>query len=295
MLWHVSTGTIIDMTTYVLPFEKMHGLGNDFIVLERRHLPIGVDENALAKLLCDRHFSIGADGIIIVDFSPSRDVDFVWSYYNSNGSEAEMCGNGMRCFAKYVFERGFIDEVSFSVLTKAGIIKPTIEQDGTVTVNMGVPVILDKLKEKIIVDSKELTFTYVEIGNPHCVIFLDHYINDSDFLNYGPKIEKHNKFPKGVNVEFVNVIKKNELKVRVWERGCGPTLACGTGACATLVAANINNLCDDCALVYLPGGCLKIQWDKSSNNVFLNGPAAFLYTGQLNLEPKLVCKTTSIK
>lgn len=274
------------MTVYVLPFEKMHGLGNDFIVLERKHLPKAIDESFLAKLICDRHFGIGADGIIIVDFPANHETDFAWSYYNSDGSEAQMCGNGMRCFAKYVFERGFIDEVSFSVLTKAGIIKPSIEGDGTVTVNMGTPKISNNPNQEILVGSQRIKFTYIEIGNPHCVIFTkkDNEISDPDFLNLGPKIEKHSYFPKGVNVEFVNVINKNEIKVRVWERGCGPTMACGTGACASLVAANINNLSDDSASVYLPGGCLKVKWDKNLNNVFLNGPATFVYTGQFNLD-----------
>lgn len=277
------------MTTYVLPFEKMHGLGNDFVMLERRHLPNQIDEKALAKLICDRHFSIGADGVIIIDFPRTHDADFIWSYYNSDGSEAEMCGNGMRCFAKYVFERGFTDEVSFTVLTKAGIIRPTIEEDGSVTVNMGIPKVPDNLKEEIRVDSKEFLFTYVEIGNPHCVIFVNKYIEDSDFFSIGPKIEKHSRFPEGVNVGFANVLSKNQIRLRVWERGCGPTLACGTGACAAVVAANVNNLCDEKVDVFLPGGCLKIKWDKTKNNIFLNGPAVFLYTGQLNLDPKLIC------
>ena len=282
------------MTIYVLPFEKMHGSGNDFIILERRHLPNGVDEKALAKLICDRHFSVGADGLIIVDFSTVPDVDFAWSYYNNDGSEAEMCGNGMRCFAKYVFERGFTDKLTFSVLTKAGIINPTIEENGTVSVNMGVPRIPNDLKEEISIDSKNIAYTYLEIGNPHCVIFMNKDIEDSEFYKLGPKIEKHNRFPNGINVEFANILNKNEIKVRVWERAAGATLACGTGACAVLVAANIENLSQEHATIYLPGGSLEVKWNKQTNNIFLNGPATFVYTGQLNLDPRLVCRKAPI-
>lgn len=283
------------MTIYVLSFEKMHGLGNDFVMLEKRHLPQAVDESALAKLLCDRHFSIGADGLIIVDLSSTRDADFEWHYYNSDGSEAEMCGNGMRCFAKYVFERGLTDETTFSVKTKAGIIRPRIEEDGSVTVNMGEPKLPEKLKEELVIDSKSFIYTYIETGNPHCVIFVEEEVDNDTFYKYGPKIEKHEKFPNGTNVEFAKILNKKEIKVRVWERGSGATLACGTGACATVVAANINNLCDRLVNVYLPGGCLKVNWDrgKDSNTLFLNGPAAFAYTGQFNLDPKLVCKQPS--
>lgn len=284
------------MTTYVLPFEKMHGIGNDFIMLERRHLPNGVDDKKLARFLCDRNFGVGADGIIIVDFAKSADADFAWDYYNSDGSEAEMCGNGMRCFAKYVFEKGFTDKETFTVLTKAGIIVPLIEKDGTITVNMGVPKLPKSLKEKIIIDKTEITYTYIEIGNPHCVVFLDKakYESNDFFLKYGPQIEKHSLFPNGVNIEFANILNKNEISCKVWERGAGPTLACGTGACAVLIAANLLSLSEINAKINLPGGSLKIWWDKNStfknkNCVYLNGPATFVYGGMANLDPSLVC------
>lgn len=279
------------MTIYVLPFEKMHGLGNDFILIERRHLPNGVNLSRLANLICNRNFNIGADGIIIIDLSSSKGADFEWNYYNKDGSEGEMCGNGMRCFAKYVFERGYTEETSFSVLTKAGIIKPTIEEDGTVTVNMGMPTWREELKQNLEVDSKTFNYTYVEIGNPHCVIIQDEEILEEEFLQFGSKIENHKQFPNRINVEFAKVLNKNEIKLRVWERGSGPTLACGTGACATLVAAHLNGYTDSSCNVYLPGGCIKVMWDTKSKNVFLNGPASFVYTGQLNLDPALVCET----
>lgn len=268
----------------------MHGLGNDFIMLEKRHLPNGVDHKSLSKYLCDRHYGIGADGVIIVDISSTKEADFVWDYYNSDGSEAQMCGNGMRCFAKYVFEKGFTDETSFNVLTKAGIIKPILEEDGTVTVNMGSPHLPKLLNEEINVNSKKFKFTFIQVGNPHCVIFVDSYIDDENFYKYGPLLEKHKRFPDFTNVEFANVISKNEIKCRVWERGSGATLACGTGACATLIAANLNNYTDAIAKVSLPGGVMKIWWDKKENNVYLNGQAAFTYIGHYNLDPKKVSK-----
>ena len=273
----------------------MHGLGNDFVMLERRHLPANINDKALAKLLCDRHFGIGADGLIIIDLSTSREADFKWDYYNADGSGAEMCGNGMRCFAKYVFERGLTDESSFSVLTKAGIIKPSLESNGTVTVDMGIPKLPMSVKEEIKIDSKIFNYTYIEVGNPHCVIFLDKDISDSDFYLYGPKIEKSEKFLNGVNVEFARVLNSKEINCRVWERGCGPTLACGTGACAVLVAANVNNLSESSAVIHLPGGSLNIRWDKNSSHIFLNGPADFVYTGQFNLNPLLVTSGKFVK
>ncbi|MBI3589924.1 MAG: diaminopimelate epimerase [Candidatus Melainabacteria bacterium] len=277
------------MTSYLLPFEKMHGAGNDFVLLERRHLPNGVDHKALAKLLCNRNFGIGADGLIIMDLSSDAKVDFIWNFYNLDGSEAEMCGNGMRCFAKYVYERGFTDKNTFSVLTKAGIIKPTLEHDASVSVNMGTPVLPKKIKEELLIGDKKINYSYIEIGNPHCVIFNDEEISDSVFYDLGPIIEKHSSFPHGVNVEFAKVLNKNEIRCRVWERSAGPTLACGTGACATLVAANINNLCGTNASIHLPGGCLKINWNTAENNIYLNGPATSVFTGQFNLDPKVVC------
>ena len=280
------------MTVYILPFEKMHGLGNDFIMVEKRHLPHSLDEKKLAKELCHRNFGIGADGLIIVDLSSTRDAEFIWTYINSDGSDAEMCGNGMRCFAKYVFERGFTDDRTFRVQTKAGIITPSIEDDGSVTVDMGVPILPLQTKEKISVNGEDVEFTYIETGNPHSVIFLKEKVSDAYFKSFGPEIEKHSRFSKGTNVEFVNVISRSEINCRVWERGCGPTLACGTGACATLVAANINGFVDNNAVVNLPGGPLNVRWDKSSGHVFLNGPASFVFTGNYNLNPSNVCIPT---
>lgn len=277
------------MTIYILPFEKMHGTGNDFIILERRHLPNGVNDSVLAKVICNRNYSIGADGIIIMDLSPTRDADFKWDYYNSDGSIGEMCGNGMRCFAKYVYEKGFTNETAFSVITKAGIIKPVLEADGTVTVDMGIPNIPDKNKKQLEIEGKKISYFYVETGNPHCVIFQSEEINNHEFYNYGPKIEKHKNFPNGINVEFAKIVNKGEILLRVWERGAGPTLACGTGACATVVAGCSLGLSENKVKVYLPGGMLSINWDQGNKHVYLNGETTFVYAGQLNLDLKLIC------
>ena len=277
------------MTAYILPFEKMHGLGNDFIMLEKRHLPNGANLSKLAKILCDIHFGIGADGIIIVDLSVVQNADFEWEYINSDGSGAQMCGNGMRCFAKYVFERGFTDKTTFMVKTKAGIIIPTIEDDGSVTVNMGIPRLPNTIQQELNVDNEIIKYTYIETGNPHCVIFVDERFSGSDFKRLGPVIENHKIFPDRTNVEFVHVLNRNELRVMVWERGCGPTLACATGAGASLVASCINNFAESSLKVHLPGGILNAHWDKNTNCIFINGSATFVYTGQYNLEPKAVC------
>lgn len=279
------------MTEYILPFEKMHGLGNDFVFVERRNLPNGADEVDLAKILCSRNFGVGGDGLIVVDLSPTAEADFAWNYINGDGSDAEMCGNGMRCFAKYVFERGFTDETKFKVLTKAGIITPEINEDASITVDIGKATLPKNIKEEMDINGKKIDYTYIEVGNPHCVMFLDKDVSNEVFYQLGPIIEKHSNFPNGVNVEFAKVVSDSEINLKVWERGCGPTLACGTGACATLVAANLNNLAGEKALINLPGGTLKIKWDKVAGNVFLTGPATFVYAGQYNLNPKLVCKS----
>ena len=271
------------MTIYVLPFEKMHGLGNDFIILEKRNLPREVDLSKLAKQLCHRNFAIGADGLIILETVGHKSADFVWRYFNSDGFEAEMCGHGMRCFAKYVFEKGFTDKNTFTVLTKAGVLTPSIEVDGTITVNMATPKLPENTLEKLEINSEEVTYTYVEVGNPHCVIFRSGNIDDSDFFRLGPLIEKSKIFPNGTNVEFAKIVSRKEIICRVWERGCGPTLACGTGACAVLIAAVINDLCDFNAKVFLPGGVLNVKFDERLNNVFLNGSADFVFSGQFNL------------
>ena len=278
-------------------FTKMHGLGNDFVVVDEAELAkVKISRPELAIKLCDRRFGIGADGLMIV-IPKGTDTDLEWDFYNSDGTVAEMCGNGMRCFAKYVFEKGIISKNKFSVKTLAGVIIPEINQDGTITVNMGnpvftpedVPVIFDKnlvLNEKIVAKDKEFSFNAISMGNPHCVIFADKNTKELA-LEYGKEIEYDAKFPKKTNVEFVEILSKNEIKIDVWERGCGITQACGTGACASVVAAILNNLTNNEVVANLPGGQLKIKWNGSlgnlKQNVFMSGSAEFVFSGEMLL------------
>ena len=289
------------MSDYILPFEKFQGLGNDFIIIHHNHLPAGIDERKLAKAICQRRWSIGADGLIIVKENPrDKSADLEWEYINSDGTYGEMCGNGIRCFSKYVFDRGLIDKENFTIKTRAGKIKCQIMPNDLVLVNMGEPVFLARevpvavkdfpviINYPIKVLDREFLFTAVSMGNPHAVIFLD---DEKDFLNldlarYGQVIEHLELFPNRTNVEFAFMKNRKEILVKVWERGCGITLACGTGACATVVAAKMKQLIqhNDTVDVSLPGGRLRIFWNKDGdNNVFMTGPARSVFVGQISI------------
>lgn len=277
------------MTTIKL--TKMQGCGNDFVIMdyseyEKTNMPM--DE--LAKKICDRHFGVGADGFIVPKTN-TTETDLGWYFYNSDGSIAQMCGNGMRCFAKYVFDKGLIDKKEFTVMTGAGVIKPKILEDGTVKVNMGTPILEEakipfKGERTLKVSDKEFKITPVSMGNPHCVI-----ITDKDpmilALKYGPEIETHEFFPEKTNTEFVKVISGNEIDMRVYERGCGITLACGTGACASVVACVLNNLTEQKVKVNLLGGSVFVEWQGDSANpkkdIFLIGPANYTFTADYML------------
>lgn len=272
-------------------FTKMQGLGNDFVILdweEFQEIETPVEE--LAVKMCKRNFGVGADGLIVV-VPKSDKADLGWLFYNSDGSVAQMCGNGMRCFAKYVLNKGYIEKREFSVETKAGIISPKINDDGTVTVNMGKPVLEPSkipfkgeynLKFPIEVWSKKFEINAVSMGNPHCAIFTDED-NMTLAKDYGPDIEIHELFPEKTNVEFVNIKSRNEIDLAVWERGCGITMACGTGACASVVAGILNGILDNKVKVNLPGGALTIEWQGSkedtARDVFMSGPAEFSFEG----------------
>lgn len=274
-----------------IKITKMQGCGNDFVILDYSEFEkTNMEMSELAKRLCDRNFGIGADGMIIPKLD-CEDADISWYFYNSDGSTAQMCGNGMRCFAKYAYDNKLVDKKEFSVKTLAGIIKPQLLEDGYVKVNMGKPILVPEqvpckltkcLEQKIIVEGKFYSVNAVSMGNPHCIIFVQ---DDSDLLelakSVGVKFEHHEIFPEKTNVEFVRVKSRNEIDLRVWERGCGITLACGTGACATVVASILNNLTDDKVKVNLLGGALNVEWSGSlANNkkdVFMSGPAEYSF------------------
>lgn len=278
-----------------MEFTKMHGLGNDFIVVAgETKLP----ENAsqLAAQLCNRFFGIGADGLVYI--LPSQKADFMMRIINSDGSEAEQCGNAIRCVAKYVYDHGMVNKEDVTIETiGAGVqkVKLTVEAGkvNAVRVDMGEPILqgtrvpttvdLDVVKDHPIeVDGREFRFTAVSMGNPHCVIYVDDAVN-FDLQTWGPKLETHPMFPKKINVEFVTVKSRNFADMRVWERGAGPTLACGTGACATLVASVLNGLTERTATVSLKGGELLIEWDERDNHVYMTGPAQQVFKGTVNV------------
>ena len=278
------------MTT--IKITKMQGCGNDFVVLDyAEYEKSGLSMPDLAVKLCDRHFGIGADGMIIPDTKPNNETDIAWYFYNSDGTTAQMCGNGMRCFAKYVYDKKLVNKNYFSVKTLAGIIKPEIREDGTVKVNMGKPILEDKKipfkgEKKVQIKDKEFEITPVSMGNPHCIIFTQ---EDPMKLaqNYGPDMEVHPYFPEKTNTEFVKVISRNEIDMRVYERGCGITLACGTGACASVVACVLNNLTEQKVKVNLLGGSVCVDWRGNTENldsdIYLIGPAEYSFCAEYML------------
>jgi len=279
-------------------FVKMHGLGNDFVIFEWEELQGVKDIASFSKRVCDRHFGVGADGVILV--APSDRAPFAMRIFNADGSEAEMCGNGIRCFAVYLWKRGRVADREFPVDTKAGIVVPRItERNGklAVKVNMGKPrlrassIPIDVDAEQVVdyplqVDGKTFALTAVSMGNPHAVIF----DLPGDWEKVGESIEKHPLFPHKTNVEFVKVQNRKEALVKVWERGVGPTLACGTGACAVLVAGVLKGVLDREAQIHLPGGTLLVSWPDNQSDVFMEGPAEEVFEGKLSEEVLKVWK-----
>ena len=271
---------------------KMHGLGNDFVFLDHFLVASEVDYSELARQLCHRQFGIGADGLVVVLSSEVADARM--RIFNLDGSEPEMCGNGIRCLARYVHDKGYVSGDCITVETLAGVLKLKLSSsDGEVTgvtVDMGEPVLKAGLipvladGEPVVgaelkVGGEAYSFTAVSMGNPHCVIFLDNYDN-LNFEYTGPAIEKHELFPKKTNVEFIKVESPREITMKVWERGAGPTLACGTGACAATVASVLNNLTERLVTVHLPGGDLQIEWNED-NHVYMTGPATYVFRAHL--------------
>ena len=265
---------------YLMHFTKMQGLGNDYLYVYGE-VPDNIAQ--LSQKLSERHFGAGADGMIYI--SHSDIADFKMRIFNADGSEAMMCGNGIRCVGKYVYDKGYTDKTSLKIETLSGIKYLELHlEDGkvkTVTVNMGTAV--PKEDKVLNIDGEEITVTPVSVGNPHAVIF-DEDVENAPLTVIGPKIEHHEAFPGGVNVEFIKLIGKNELRMRVWERGSGITMACGTGACAAVTAATAKGVCDHGTdvSVHLDGGTLKIQVAED-NSVIMTGPAEFVFEGEAEI------------
>ncbi|MEW5706077.1 MAG: diaminopimelate epimerase [Actinomycetota bacterium] len=293
-----------------LNFSKYEGIGNDFIIINNLDGSISLSKEQIGKL-CHRNFGVGADGLILA--RPSKVADFFMDFYNSDGSIAEMCGNGIRCFAKYIADEGLSNKSTLNIETRAGVKTVDLLIDGGkvvgARVDMGEPV-LDTQKIPVKYEANQLInqpisidepsqidgalkvggassssfyATCVSMGNPHCVIFVDD-IRTAPVQSLGPKIETSSYFPQKTNVEFAHVVASDEIELRVWERGCGETMACGTGACASLVACVLNGKTERSATVHLPGGNLRISWDKKTNHVFLEGPAAKVFFGTIEID-----------
>ena len=266
-----------------IQFIKMEGAGNDFVVIDMLgaidQLPLP-DLPSFARKICDRHFGVGADGLILV--LPSDKADYKMQVINSDGSEAEMCGNGIRCFARYIWESSGDKKEVISVETIAGVIVPTIISEGSkfigVEVDMGVPKD-EELNETLKVEGNSYKINKISTGNPHCVIFVDD-IDSINLSEMGPVIENLPQFPDRTNVEFAKILNKGEIALKVWERGAGATLACGTGACATVAAAILNDLTDRKVVVHLPGGDLEIEWAQDKH-LLMRGPAEKVFEGKL--------------
>ena len=278
----------------MLQFTKMHGLGNDYVYMDAINQKIE-NRSKLAKFVSDRHFGIGSDGLILI--CPSEKADFRMQMFNQDGSEAEMCGNGIRCVGKFVYDKGLTKKETITVETLAGIKTLVMTAKNgkieTARVDMGEP-ILEPEKIPVIsnenpvknlkleAEDKKFIFTCVSMGNPHAVTFIKEDVNKFDICKYGAKLEVNKAFPQKANIEFINVIDDKTLKMRVWERGAGETLACGTGACAVTVAAILNEYTKRVVTVHLLGGDLKIEWNKNDNHVYMTGPATTVFEGKID-------------
>lgn len=262
-----------------MKFTKMQGIGNDYVYINCFEEQVK-DPAELARKVSRRHFGIGSDGLILI--CPSDVADLRMRMFNADGSESEMCGNGIRCVGKYAFDHGIVDKTEFDVETKAGVkhLKLTVK-DGKarlITVDMGIPQITSQVPEPITVDGKAYEFTGVSMGNPHAVYFCND-IDSLDLESIGPAFENHERFPERTNTEFIQVVRRDYLRMRVWERGSGETQACGTGATASAVAAILRGRTEAIVEVELLGGNLTIEWDRKGGHVFMTGPAVEVFEG----------------
>lgn len=283
-----------------MKFTKMHGCGNDYVYVNGFCEKIAEDKKPmLVKRLSDRHFGIGGDGVIFIN--KGKNAEFEMEMYNADGSRAQMCGNGIRCVAKYVYDYGLTDKTDITIESFGSVkqLSLTIGEDEkveSVCVNMGapvlkaadIPVISDKeqvVDEKITVKGKAYKMTCVSMGNPHAVVFVNDVddMRSFDLESVGPYFERHECFPERTNTEFVRIIDKNNVQMRVWERGTGETLACGTGCCAAAVACVLNGLTDTCVNVHVPGGMIICEWDRENNLVYMTGPAVTVFDGEVEI------------
>lgn len=282
------------MAKMTIEFTKYHGLGNDFILVDNRASSSPVLTPQQAIHLCDRHFGVGADGVIFA-LPGENGTDYTMRIFNSDGSEPEMCGNGIRCLARFLadLEGESRNQNSYRIHTLAGVITPQLMADGQVKVDMGLPKLLageipttvtagdtKVVNQPLEVAGKIWEVTCVSMGNPHCITFVED-LSAIALETIGSKFEHHPVFPKRTNTEFIQVVSREYLKMRVWERGAGITLACGTGACAALVAGVLTGKCDRVATVELPGGCLQIEWSELDQRIYMTGPAQHVFTGHL--------------
>ena len=279
----------------VLEFTKMHGAGNDFIVLDGLAEPLPADLSALARRLADRHFGIGADQVLVL--RPSATADVRMEIYDADGSQVEMCGNGVRAVLKYLRDRGLTDRDEVTVETLGGVVRPRWAGADRVTVDMGRPVLAPAkiptrlgggdegpvLDVPLEVDGAVLRVSSVSMGNPHCVLYVDD-VDAAPVTTLGPRIEHHPAFPNRVNVEFVQVLARDRVRQRTWERGTGETLACGSGACAVAVVSILRGLTDRTLRVELRGGTLGLAWPADDASVLMTGPAAEVFRGRIRLE-----------
>ena len=277
-----------------IQFTKMHGCGNDYVYINgfTQHVP-QEQKSDFVRFASDRHFGIGSDGVIFIN--PSNEADFEMEMFNADGSRSEMCGNGIRCVAKYVHDKGLTDQTQFSIISGGQVkyMDLTVENEKTtlVKVDMGEPILSARLvpvrseneqvvDEEINVQEESYRMTCVSMGNPHAVVFWED-VKNMDIEAIGPYFENHERFPRRTNTEFVEVLDSSHVKMRVWERGTGETLACGTGCCATAVACVLNKKTGRHVTVQVLGGEVIIDWDKETNHVFMTGPADFVFDGEI--------------
>jgi len=279
-----------------MKFTKMQGCGNDYVYVDGAREIISLeDKPEIVRKLSDRHFGIGGDGVIFIH--PAKEADFEMEMYNADGTRSEMCGNGIRCVAKFVYDKGLTDKTSLSIVScgKIKYIDLTVEDKkvSLVKVNMGAPILKaaevpvvseneQVIDEIIEVDGKEYKMTCVSMGNPHAIVFVDN-VSDLEIEKIGPFFENHVRFPNRTNTEFIKIIDEHTVEMRVWERGTGETLACGTGACATVVACVLNGFTGDEVTVKLLGGDLQIKWDREENLVYMTGPAEIVFEGEVEI------------